>query len=348
MTSPPRVLVVDDSSFMRLALRRIIEADADLLVVGEAADGLAGVEAAGRLHPDLVVMDLAMPVMGGIEATRRIMAMPAPPAIVVVSAHTRNGSAQALEALDQGAADYLWKDSDLGGPDLARLDRELRPILHRWAAARRPPEHPLPRSERPALADARPEVLVIGASTGGPEALAAFLEGCGPLPIPCVVAQHMPMGLAPELASVLSRRLSRPVVVAEDGMALSSGLVALLPGGSDGALVRRAATGALALRLAPTAAPVHPSVDVLFRSTAATATGALGVVLSGMGRDGAEGAAAMAARGMPVMAQQPESCIVGGMPGAVIAAGLAWGVAPPAVLGAQVANLLATMPRSAP
>ena len=129
-----RVLVVDDSGFMRMALRRIIEAEGDLKVVGEAADGEAGVEQAAKLRPDVVAMDVEMPKLDGLEATRRVMALPDPPAVLMVSHHTRDGSATALAALDRGAVDYVCKDGDLGGVDLGMLDRELRSRLRhpRW------------------------------------------------------------------------------------------------------------------------------------------------------------------------------------------------------------------------
>jgi two-component system chemotaxis response regulator CheB len=347
MTAAIHVLIADDSAFMRLALRQIIESEADLRVIGEAADGVAAVEAAARLRPDVVVMDLAMPAMDGIEATRRIMALPAPPAVIMVSALTRDGSEPALRALAQGAVDYLWKNSDLGGADLARLDRDLRPMLRRWAIQRRDMDEPLPAlPQAGGLPVGPPEVLLVGASTGGPEALLALLEACGALPVPCVVAQHMPVGLAPELAGWLARKLGRAVTAATDGLVLTSGLVTVLPGGCDGALVRRGAT--LALRLATTGALAHPSVDVLFRSAAAVAQGAVGVVLTGMGRDGAAGAAAMATRGMLVLAQSPESCVVAGMPRAVIAAGLAHAADTPRALGPRVVALLASMAHSTP
>jgi two-component system chemotaxis response regulator CheB len=337
-----RVLVVDDSGFMRLALRRIIEAEGDLRVVGEAADGEAAVEGVAKLRPDVVAMDVEMPRLDGLEATRRIMALPDPPAVLMVSHHTREGSATALAALDRGAVDYLCKDTDLGGVDLGMLDRELRKRLRHWAA-QRVAERPAARGAAPlrvAKASGGCDLVVIGASTGGPDALAAFLAAAGRLPVPCVVAQHMPAELAPDLAQHLSRLAGIPVGVGRGGERLLSGEVTVLPGGTDGQVLRRAgAEAGLTLRLAGSDAPVHPSVDLLFRSAALSARRALGVVLTGMGRDGEGGARAMAERGMPVLVQTPGSCVVAGMPGAVIAAGLAVETHDPAGLGRRVAAL---------
>jgi two-component system chemotaxis response regulator CheB len=339
-----RVLVVDDSGFMRLALRRIIEAEGDLRVVGEAADGEAAVEQVAKLRPDVVAMDVEMPKLDGLEATRRVMALPDPPAVLMVSHHTRDGSATAVAALDRGAVDYLCKDGDLGGVDLSMLDRELRARVRHWAGQR--------AAVRPAARGAAPvrvakaaggcDVVVVGASTGGPDALAAFVAAAGRLPVPCVVAQHMPADLAPDLAAHLSRLSGVPVGIGRPAQPLLSGEVVLIPGSTDGHLARRAGVeGGFALRLATGTAAVHPSVDLLFHSAALVARRALGVVLTGMGRDGEGGAKAMVDRGMPVLAQTPASCVVAGMPGAVIEAGVAVETGEPAALGRRVAQLAA-------
>jgi two-component system chemotaxis response regulator CheB len=339
-----RVLVVDDSGFMRLALRRIIEAEGDLRVVGEAADGEAAVEQAAKLRPDVVAMDVEMPKLDGLEATRRVMELPDPPAVLMVSHHTSDGSATAVAALDRGAVDYLCKDGDLGSVDLSMLDRELRARLRHWAgqrAAARPAARGAP-PVRVVRASGGCDAVVIGASTGGPDALAAFLAASGRLPVPTVVAQHMPADLAPDLAAHLSRLSGVPVGIGQGGMRLLPGEVVLIPGATDGHLARRAGTGGgFALRLATGSAAVHPSVDLLFHSAALVARRALGVVLTGMGRDGEEGARAMTERGMPVLAQAPSSCVVAGMPGALIEAGLAVETGEPAALGRRVAQLAA-------
>ena len=337
---PLSVLVVDDSPFMRLALRRIIEAEGDLLVVGEAADGAAAIEQVRRLAPDAVAMDIEMPVMDGLEATRRLMAQPHPPAIIMVSSHTSEGSAMALAAMQAGAADWLNKDTGLGGLDLGHLDRELRARLRLWGSAHRahaPPPAPTPQIAVPAEPRAF-ELVVVGASTGGPDALAGLLGGMGRLPVPVVLAQHMPDGMATDFARALARHSGLTVEVAVGGMVLQPGTVVVLPGGQDGALVRQA-EGGLRLRLSPQTAAAHPSVDVLFTSAAMVARGVLGVVLTGMGRDGAAGAAALARQGYPVLVQDAASCVVAGMPNAVLALVPGAESATPAQIGGRLRAL---------
>jgi len=329
------VLVVDDSAFMRLALRRIIEADGDLLVVGEAGDGAAALQQFTRLAPDLVAMDIEMPGMDGLEATRRLMAMPAPPAIIMVSHHTTEGSAMALAAMQAGAADWLSKDTGLGGLDLGHLDRELRARLRHWGMAHRA-EYPTPAA-RTEAAPPPPnglEVLLVGASTGGPDALAALLAACGKLPLPLVLAQHMPEGMATDFARALARQSGLMVTVATSGQVLRAGDVLVLPGGHDAALLRH--PQGLALRLTHSASAARPSVDVLFTSAALAAHGALAVVLTGMGQDGAAGAAALARRGYPVLVQAPASCVVAGMPNAALAMVPGAETGTPAALGARL------------
>jgi two-component system chemotaxis response regulator CheB len=334
-------MVVDDSGFMRMALRRIIEADGDLRVVGEASDGAAAIELAGRLHPDIVTMDLEMPGLDGLAATRGLAALPDAPAVVMVSHHTRDGSESALAALAAGAADVLWKGSSIGGLDLAQIDRELRGRLRHWARQRTGQPRPRPVAPPQAPAFAPPagkgcDVVVVAASTGGPDALAALLVAAGPLPVPCVVAQHMPADLGPDFVRHLGRRSGAQVVLAEHGMELRAGVVTVIPGNTDGHVARGGASGGLVMRLGRGEGVVHPSADMLFRSAALVAQRALGIVLSGMGRDGAAGAAALRERGMAVLAQSPESCVVAGMPGAVIEAGLVAETADPAGLGARL------------
>ena len=310
MSPPIPVLVVDDSAFLRIALRRIIEAEGDLRVVAEAADGEAAIAAVQRHRPAVVAMDVEMPVLGGIEATRRIMALPNPPAIIMVSQHTQEDSPAAIAALAAGACDFLSKEAGLGGLDLGHLDQALRGRLRHWARAQ---EHAAPApAPHPAMAGriAPPPLVLIAASTGGPDALAALLAASGPLPVPVVIAQHMPAGLGPELAGLLTRRAGWPVLVAAEGRPLGAEAATLLP--TDGVLLR--SRGGFALRLAASSSPVHPSADLLFRSAALLGLPACGVVLTGMGQDGAEGAAALAAEGGLILVQSTHSSVVAGMP----------------------------------
>jgi two-component system chemotaxis response regulator CheB len=331
-----RVLVVDDSGFMRIALKRMIEADGDMQVVGEAADGLAALAAAERLHPDIVCMDVEMPGIDGLEATSRLVRRPDPPAVIMVSQHTAEGSATALAALDRGAVDCVWKDRSLGGVDFAKLEGVLRDKLRYWAQQR---ARRAPGATRlaPRPGGAPCDIVVVGASTGGPDAVAALLAAAGALPVPVVVAQHMPAELGPDFAAHLGRRIGQRVTLGSAGPLLEPGTVAVIPGGEDGTILRKG--GGFALRLAPGQGAVRPSVDLLLASAAVVARHAAGVVLTGMGRDGAAGAAMLAERGMPVLAQSPESCVVAGMPGAVIGGGHATLTGTPAELGKRLVRL---------
>ncbi len=333
-----RVLVVDDSGFMRMALRRLIEADGDMVVVGEAADGAAAIAAAERLQPDIVAMDLEMPGMDGLQATKELVHRPNPPAVIMVSQHTSTGSAAALDAMDHGAVDYVWKDRTLGSVDFGKLEQPLRSKLRHWACQRRKPAATVAQTAAQAV-PGRADLVVIGASTGGPDAVAALLQSSGPLRVPVVVAQHMPAELGQDYAAHLARRIGRPVELGQARQRMAPGSTVVLPGGIDGHLMR-VTGGGFSLRLALGGGVVHPSVDLLLQSAAIAAEHAIGVVLTGMGRDGAAGAAMLAERRMPVLVQSPESCVVAGMPRAVLAGGHATGSGDPATLGQRLRQII--------
>jgi len=334
-----RVVVVDDQAFMRIALRRMIEAEGDIAVIGEARDGHQALELAQRLKPDAITMDVEMPGLDGIEACGRIMReVSPPPAIVMVSAHTQKGAADTIEAMRRGAVDFVSKSSLFVKTDLARIEAELRPMLRAWSH-RRPAavdgdEAEATRSAPPdpvvgAVRFRRLDLVMIAASTGGPQALTILLRALGPIRPAIVIAQHMPPLFTRSLAGLLASDTGLPVVEAAQGAALSPGSVSLIPGGSHGVVQR--VGGELRLRLLAAGQQgeeISPSADRLFESATSASAACAAVVLTGMGRDGSAGAAALHPLLFPILVQQPSECIVGGMPEAVIERGLATAVLP--------------------
>lgn len=340
---PIRVLVVDDQSFMRIALRQIIEADGDMRVVGEARNGIEAVALAKDLRPDAITMDVEMPEMDGLEACSRIMREVAPrPAIIMVSAYTQKGADIALRALRLGAADFVSKSSLFSGTDLARIDAELRPKLRAWS--RRTPEAYEPAAATPIMhvPKSAPDLVVIAVSTGGPQTLTALLRALPPIAAPIVIAQHMPEFFTASLAQMLSADTGHAVAEGSHREPLAQGSITLVPGGRDG-IVALDPGGGYQLRLVQIASSVHPSADALFESAALIATHPIAIVLTGMGNDGTKGAAAIRRKGAPVLAQNPSSCIVGGMPEAAIDAGAVSEILPVE----QIAMRLSTWSRAA-
>lgn len=331
-----RVLVVDDLGFMRIALRQIIEADGDMRVVGEARDGKEAVELARELKPDVVTMDVEMPVMDGIEATRRIVEEVVPrPVVVMVSSHTQEGAVATLKALRFGAADFVSKASAFAKTDLGRIDSELRAKIRQLTQRR----GAAPRAADPVATAAgavtpgrlrqpcRPtgpvDLVVVAVSTGGPAALSDLLRTLGRIPAPVVVAQHMPQFFTACLAESLSRDAELVVREGDHRDAVLPNQVTIIPGGRD-AVVAPHYGGGFELRLTQTGdGSVHPSADLLFESAAMAARHPVAVILTGMGDDGTRGAARFARRNLPVLVQRPDSCVVGGMPSAAIEAGVA-------------------------
>lgn len=334
MAEPVRVLVVDDSSFFRKRIKQFLEESPDIRVIGEAANGEEAVRLARQLSPDLITMDVAMPVLDGIEAVRRIMRSK-PTAIIMFSALTREGARSTLDALDAGAVDFLPKQTDAAqgaGPllrqrvlDIARKGAPLRHAAHPAAEARpHPLAAPAAAPRRAVAGSADIDLVLIGASTGGPVAVQQILsELPAGFPHPVLVTVHMPAAFTHTYAERLDGICRLHVSEAVDGDRLSPGRVLIAPGGQQTLVARNGS--ALSVRVQPGGEHLYkPSVDITFTSAAKALGGrTLAMVLTGMGSDGAMGAAELKRVGAQVWAQDEASCVVYGMPQAVARAGAA-------------------------
>jgi two-component system, chemotaxis family, protein-glutamate methylesterase/glutaminase len=340
-------MLCDDSATVRNALARLLETDPAIRVTLRAANGaeavstLAGLPAAAR--PQIVLLDLEMPVMDGMTALPLLLRQAPRPAVIVASALTQRGAAAAMAALRAGAVDYIPKPAAAsGGLADPAFRAELLAKVRGWARMGRaaPPAAAAPAIEPTALRRGM-RAIGIGSSTGGPAALTALLQGLTrPPPVPVLVTQHMPARFTTMLADHLDRLGHLPCAEAQDGEALRPGRLYLAPG--DRHLLAESRGGGLVARLSD-APPEHfcrPAVDPMLRSLAAACGGAvLAVILTGMGQDGLLGCQAVAEAGGLVLAQDEASSVVWGMPGAVARAGLAQRLLPPAGLAAQLLAL---------
>ncbi len=335
-----RVLVVDDSPLVLTMLTRIIEADPGMTVVGTARDGAEGLAKAAELQPDVICTDLQMPVMGGLEFTRRVMSAQPMPILVVSVAVRPDQSDNIFRLLEAGAVDVFAKP--VGGfrvdsVEAEALRRRVRLVAGVHVFKRR--EHgPSPAAAvHPAVNGAPPELVVIGASTGGPKALATILRALpADYALPIVVVQHISRGFADSLVAWLAEVAPMAVRFAQTGRRPEPGVVHFAPEGHDIALE----PGGRLLTPAAAAGVAAPSVDTLF-SSAAEALGSrcVGVLLSGMGTDGLAGMQRLAAAGAMTIAQDEATSVVFGMPGAVVRAGAAREVLPIGVIGPYLAEL---------
>lgn len=351
-----RVLVVDDSAFMRKVISRIIEAAPELEVAGVAKNGREGVEMAQRLRPDLITLDIEMPELDGLGALRqiRLKCRDHAPGVVMCSSLTTEGSVEALRALRLGAADVIAKDPATvtsGASGFAEeLLGKLRAVGAERARTRRAsagdeatPALAPPRVATPAeLGLSRIAAVVVGSSTGGPPALEdVFALLPADLRVPIFVAQHMPALFTRSLSARLSQHCACPVQLVTEPVAIERGGVYIAEGGRHFRVdADRAGRVRASMTTEPETAVFRPSVDVLYDTASAAYAGrVLAVQLTGMGSDGRQGAERLRERGGRVIAQHGSTCVVYGMPRAIVDAGLADAVMTPA----QIAGILRTL-----
>jgi two-component system chemotaxis response regulator CheB len=319
MRPRPRVLVVDDSAFARTVLSRVLRASGAIDVVATARDGRDALERIAALDPDVVTLDLTMPELDGIGVLRALAGRPRP-RVLVVSISSID-TALGVEALALGAADVITKPTALASERLHELGDEL---VAKVMAVARVPLAPVDLPVRMSPARTSPvQLIMVGTSTGGPQALTLLMAKLpAALSAPVAVVLHIPFGYTHALAARLDKLTALRVVEAHDGLELVPGLVALARGGMHLHIERDGA--ALRARLAALPfQPFIPSVDELFRTgAAAVGPGALGVVLTGMGDDGLEGARAIAAVGGSLLTEAASTCVVYGMPRSVYEARL--------------------------
>ncbi|MEM9563896.1 MAG: chemotaxis response regulator protein-glutamate methylesterase [Actinomycetota bacterium] len=340
MAGKIRVLVVDDATVVRGMLSKLINAEPDMELAGSAADGKAGIERAKELKPDVIVLDIDMPIMTGLEALPILRReLPETP-VIIFSTLSQAGAAITLDALAAGAADYSTKPSKAGS-STAAADQVRNELLTKIRGLSGRPPEPVASSgtARPAAAapagsaavSTRPrlaqpvDALIIGSSTGGPAALEVTLPKLpSNLTIPILIVQHMP----PTFTTVLAERLNRicpfPVHEAEQGMKVEAGHCYLAAGGFHMRLVRDGNGVHLALDDGPKIKSCRPSVDALFDSASDVYGPRLvATILTGMGDDGLDSCSRLAQHNVEIIVQDEETSVVWGMPGAVARAGLA-------------------------
>jgi two-component system, chemotaxis family, protein-glutamate methylesterase/glutaminase len=329
-----RVVVADDSAFMRTAITRMIESDAELRVVASARNGREALEKIAQFDPDVVTLDLEMPLLDGLGVLRELMGSNPKP-VIMISSLTQEGAEATLTAFELGAFDCVPKALSYATLDILQIRDQLiakikaaavsRPSYRRQSTqifSSKPAS--APRRPAPSLAIV-PSVVAIGTSTGGPKALQDILPKLpADLPVGVIIVQHMPLGFTGPFAARLNGLSRISVQEAKDGDPIKPGLALLAPATWHMTLFRRSASQ-YAVRLAKTPAKtLHmPSVDVMMLSAAEVCgVRAMGVILTGMGSDGAEGMKAIHAKGGHTVGQDEATCAVYGMPRACAEAGI--------------------------
>lgn len=325
-TVTARVLVVDDSAVSRSAVARMLASDPGIRVVAHAADGQAAIAAVTEHQVDVVILDIEMPGMNGLEALPLLLRARPGLRVIMVSVLTTKGAATTLRAMRLGASDYVAKPSasDFASADfrdqLVAKVKGLAGAGH-GAGASRGPRAALALTGPPAR---QPVLLAVGSSTGGPQALFTLFQAFGrDVSVPVVISQHMPPTFIPILADQLHRLGALPCQVAEHGMRLLPGKAYLAPGNRHLQIVRTGDELVAELSDAPAEHHCRPAVDPMLRTASvASRGGTLAIILTGMGYDGLAGTRAVVEAGGAAFAQDEASSVVWGMPGAVAQAGL--------------------------
>jgi two-component system chemotaxis response regulator CheB len=330
VTAPARVLLCDDSAVIRGALARMLGSDKEIEIVAKVANGQEAVNAVRSVRPDVIVLDIEMPVMDGMTALPLLLRADAGVKVIMASTLTTRGADIALRALRIGAADYVPKPSSIGTVNDDGFKRELLEKVKGLARQRRRVAQPrVAVALRPAPPMAA-RLLAVGSSTGGPQALFTLVQGLGrSLGVPVVMTQHMPPTFTPILAEHLTRIGVMPCSEARDGEPLSAGRIYLAPGDKHLLVEGNRSTLRARLTVDPPENFCRPSVDPMLRSAAAACEGrVLVAMLTGMGRDGLEGTKRVVEAGGAAVAQDEASSVVWGMPGAIAQAGLCTSVLP--------------------
>lgn len=344
-SSSIRVLVVDDSAFMRRAISEMISSDPQLSVVGTARDGIEAIERVQKLKPDIVTMDVEMPRMGGLEALKHIMEH-SPLPVLMVSSLTTEGASATLDALDLGAVDFIPKNLSDFSVNIVKIKEilvEKIKLIGRKGLAPKRRQRLAPVIAMPKLGGSRRKIgiVTIGTSTGGPKALQEIIPFLpADFPVGLVIAQHMPSNFTGPFAQRLNQISRITVKEAENGEPIRAGVALIAPGGGHMQVARRKVTEAIVEILGDKGGSLYrPSVDILMLSVAEVFPGrSLGVILTGMGNDGREGMWAIKKSGGRTIAQDEKTCAVYGMPKAVVEAGIADKIVPLEEISGEIIN----------